>query len=302
MRRAHVPRVIALLAALAVAPASALAGSVVVLKSRPLASYDAVVAGFRAAHGEEIVELSLDSTGTDELERRVAAEHPDAVVAVGLRAALAAHVRLPRTPLVYCAVQASDHQRLAGEWATGVAAEWSPRAELNALKAAAPDVRSVAFFYDSASGSASVRSARSAARAAGLRLVEAPIGSLERLGDAARAAERGADALWMPPDATLRTPEAFRFLLDLSLASRKPLLVFSDALVHAGALVSSAPDYAQMGARAAEAVHRIQGGDRAGDIPVTRVRPVRIVVNEATAKALGRTLPAELERTAEVIR
>jgi len=292
---------VAVVVALALGPASAAAGPVLLLKSRALSSYDASVAGFRAAYGDSVVERSLETTTPAELESLVTELEPDAIVAIGLRAALTAHSRLPRTPLVYCAVQATDQHRLAGEWATGVAAEWSARAELSALKATAPEVHRVAFFHDPAAGPTMLRAARRAAREAGLTLVEVPVDSLEQLGDAARAAERSADAFWMPPDPMLANHEAFRFLLDLSLASRKPLLVFSDALVHAGALVSSAPDYTVMGARAADAVRRIQSGDRAGDIPVARLRPVRIVVNQSTARAIGRELPAELERSAEVI-
>ena len=306
MGRTHIPRVTAAVVALAVAgafgPAPARAGSVILLKTRALPTYDAVVAGFRTAYGDSALELSLETIGPEQLDSLVAAEHPDAVVAIGRRAALTIHARLPQTPLVYCAVLASDQQRLAGPSSTGVLAEWSAKAELDALEATAPGVCRVAFFYDPADGSALIRGARRAAKDAGLTLVEAPIRSLEQLGEAARKAEPAADALWMPPDATLATPEAFRFLLDLSLASRKPMLAFSDVLVHAGALVSCAPDYGVMGARVADAVRRIQAGERAGDIPVTRLRPVRVVVNQSTAQALGLTLSTELESTAEVIR
>ena len=105
----------------------------------------------------------------------------------------------------------------------------------------------------------------------------------------------------MPADPTIAASEPFRFLLKLSLEQRKPLFVFSDALVKAGALAAVTPDYAVAGAQAAEAVRRIQAGERAGDIPVARVRRTRLVVNGATARALGRELPVAVRRDGEVL-
>jgi ABC-type uncharacterized transport system substrate-binding protein len=67
-------------------------------------------------------------------------------------------------------------------------------------------------------------------------------------------------------------------------------------------MAATTPDYTAAGAQAAEAVKRIQAGERAGDIPVTGVRRTRLVVNEATAKALGRDVPVAVRRDGEVLR
>jgi ABC-type uncharacterized transport system substrate-binding protein len=98
--------------------------------------------------------------------------------------------------------------------------------------------------------------------------------------------------LWIPADPTVATPEAFRFLLELSLELRKPLLAFSESLVRSGALVAVAPDYAWMGTQAAEVVRRIRSGERAGDIGVVPLKRTHVVLNLATARALGRDLSA----------
>ena len=79
-----------------------------------------------------------------------------------------------------------------------------------------------------------------------------------------------------------------QFLLQLSLERRLPLLVFSEALVHAGALIAVAPDYAWVGGRAADLVRRIKDGARPGDLPPVPLARTRVVVNPATARALGR--------------
>jgi hypothetical protein len=48
-------------------------------------------------------------------------------------------------------------------------------------------------------------------------------------------------------------------------------------------------------------VLRIRAGERAGDIPVARARGSHLVVNEGTAKAIGRRVPDPLRGVAEVL-
>jgi putative ABC transport system substrate-binding protein len=155
-------------------------------------------------------------------------------------------------------------------------------------------------FYGRVTGAAFARRARAAAATVGIELVEVAIDDLSELADRAREAVTRADALWMPADPTVAASEPFQFLLKLSLDRRMPLFVFSDALVKAGALAAVAPDYAVAGAQAAESVRRIQAGERPGDITIASVRSTRLVVNEATARALGRELPLAVRRDAGV--
>jgi putative ABC transport system substrate-binding protein len=223
------------------------------------------------------------------------------VVAIGLRAAIFARDRLPRTPLVFCVVPNFERHELTAGWITGVSNDVPPLTELTALRAAAPDVRRVGLLYGRDRGPGPLRQARAAAAAAGLTLIEAPLADLSELPGRARDLVARVDALWMPPDPTLATPEAFRFLLELSLQARKPLLVFSEALVRAGALVAVFPDYEWVGARAADGVRRIQAGERAGDIPVVPLRQTRVILNQSTARALGRDLPPTALHGAEVL-
>jgi len=274
---------------------------VVCLRSGPLAPYEAAADGFRQAATGDVIDLSLSSTSPDQIERQLVALRPDAVVAVGLRAAIFVRDRLPRVPLVFCVVQNFEDHDLEGTWITGVSTDIAPEDELGALAAAAPDVRRVAVFFGAESGGKLARRARLAAHALGLTLEEAPVSGLADLPRAARAVSTKVDAFWMPADAVVATPEAFRFLLRFSLDSRKPLLAFSESLVRAGAFAGLSPDYNRAGALAAEAVRRIRAGERAGDIPVAHVPVGRVVVNGSTARALGREVPGPLLRRAEIL-
>jgi putative ABC transport system substrate-binding protein len=278
------------------------AGTVVLLISRSLGPYDSTAAGFRAAYRGAIREFRLEDRNPVVIERAIEALHPDAIVAVGLRASLLVRDGIPEVPLVFCAVPDPERHDLSGAWITGISTNVTAATEIEALRLFAPDVKSLGILYGTATGGAIARAARQAATAAGLRLIEGPISDLSQLPARAHQLAAEADALWMPADPAVAAPEVFRYLLELSLASHKPLLVFSEALVRAGALAAVSPDYGWVGAEAAEAVRRIQSGERPGDIPVEPLRRTRFVVNASTARALGRTAPTESSSSVEVLR
>jgi putative ABC transport system substrate-binding protein len=295
----------ALVAALLVlaAPAGrpAAAGTVVLLRSRALAPFDSVAAGFHDRYSDAVYDITLDGSDPVELIRDVSRLRPEAVVAVGLRASLFARDNFPRIPLVHTMVVDPARHDLVGAWITGISSDVPPAQSLEALHRAAPDVRRVGVVVGPAGAGGVLRQARQAARRIGIVLIEAPIPDLAALPGRARELVERVDALWLLADPTVATPEGFRFLLDLSLAHRKPLLVFAEPLVRAGAFAALCPDYGWIGERAAEAVRRIQAGERAGDIPVASLKRTRLVVNLATARAIGRTVPSDAVEAAAVV-
>lgn len=295
------PAALLLLLSAGLAPVDARAGTVIVLRSRALAAYDSAAAGFRSAYSGPILGLVLQDREPSVLRRRIAAVAPDAVVAIGLQAALFVRDQLPRMPMVFCAVQGPARDELSGPWVTGVSTDLPVSVTLDGLRTAIPEARRVAVFYGARTAAAFAQAARHAAAALGIELVGVPIGDLREFAPAAQRAADQADVLWMPADPTVAAPEPFQFLLELSIRSSKPLFVFSDALVRKGALAAVAPDYAFAGAQAAAAVRRIQAGERPGDIPVAAAGRTRLVINQATAKALGRDLSPSLRRVAEVV-
>jgi putative tryptophan/tyrosine transport system substrate-binding protein len=282
-------------------PAAGFAATVALIQSGPLAPYEQAAAAFESAFGKQVTTFMLDERNPAGLLRRVEATRPTVLVAVGLKAALFARDHLPRVPLVFCVVPNYERFDLTGGSITGVSADVPPERDLAALRSALPGVKRVGLIFGRASGATLARRARAAADAIGITLVEAPVTDLSDLQRVARDLAGRVDALWLPADPTVATPEVFRALLDLSLAQRKPLLVFSESLVRSGALVAASPDYAWMGTQVAGIVRRIQNGERAGDIGVLPLRQTRAVLNPATARALGCVVPATANSGIEVL-
>ena len=271
-----------------------------VLKSASLAPYEATVAAFAAAYRGPITVLTLDDRDPDGFANRLAASRPDVIVAVGLKAALFARDHVPRVPLVFCVVPNFERFDLVGSSITGVSTDVPVDREIAALLATAPAVRRIGMLYGTGGGDALARRARAAAQAEGVSLIAAPVAGVSELERVAHALVDQVDALWIPADPTVATPEAFRFLLQLSLEHRKPLRVFAESLVRSGALVAVSPDYSWMGARAADLVRRIQGGERAGDIAVVPLQRMHVVLNPGTAQVLGLVVPGA-SRDVEVL-
>ncbi len=302
---AHPPRagpVLALVIALGLgAPATGFAATVALIKSGTLAPYEQAAAAFSSAYPDPVSAFLLDESDPGGLLSRIRATRPAVVVAVGLKAALFARNHLPRVPLVFCVVPNYERFDLAGSSITGVSADVPPERDLAALRSALPGVKRVGLLFGRATGAALARRASAAADAAGITLVEAPVTDLSDLQRVLHDLAGRVDALWLPADPTVATPEVFQTLLELSLAHHKPLLVFSESLVRSGALVAASPDYTWMGAQAAGIVRRIRSGERAGDIGVLPLRRTHVVLNAATARALGCPVPSSAAGEIEVL-
>ena len=283
------------------AAAPAYAGGVAVLRSSDLTVYTRTVEAIRRAYHDPLREVTLADLTPDRAIERVGASNPEIVVAVGLRAAMLVRDRLPRVPMIYCMVPSPEHHDLVGSRITGVSADIPPALELALLHETAPDVKRVGVIVGRRSDDW-LRLAEPAAARLGVTLEVARVESIDQLGPRVRDLLGHVDALWMPADADVATPEAFRFAMAAALDHRLPFFTFAPALVQAGAYAAAAPDLDWVASRIVEAIRRVQSGERAGDVPSTEVRRVKLVANLSTVRALGRELPAPVLRDAELVR
>jgi len=77
-----------------------------------------------------------------------------------------------------------------------------------------------------------------------------------------------------------------------ALKHRMPTAFGLDAFVDAGGLVSYGPDIDDIWRRAAGFVDKILRGATPGDLPIEQPTKFELVVNLATARSLGVTIPA----------
>jgi putative ABC transport system substrate-binding protein len=93
-----------------------------------------------------------------------------------------------------------------------------------------------------------------------------------------------------------------RRISDLALKYRLPSVSGARVLAESGVLMTYGPNYHDAFRRAADYVDRILKGARPADLPVERSSRFELILNAATARTLGLTLPRELVvRADEVI-
>jgi putative ABC transport system substrate-binding protein len=251
----------------------------------------------------------LPTLATQLVRRKV-----DVVVAIGVAAVLAAKRASATVPVVMLDVPNALELGLVASLArpggnvTGVT---FPLAELSAkhielLKQITPRRTSVSVLWNPATPYADLarRHAEAAGRSVGLQVRSVEIrdaGHLARV-LAPVAREPGGALLVVESDWSV-TGGSRRDINVFALQERVPVIAWSRAFAAGGALMSYGPDRAEMHRLAATTVAKILQGKRPADTPVEQPTRYELVVNLATAKTIGVTIPSSvLARADEVIR
>lgn len=278
------------------------ATEIAILKSADLPYYEQAIIGFKAGlpASTTLKEYSLHGhleQGRD-IARSLRASPPDMVLAVGLKAALAAKLEIFDTPVVFCMVLNPEIYGLSASNMTGIAVRTPAEAQLSALRSVLPDRTRIGVLYDEDQSGAFVREARQAAKRHSMELVTVPISRQEEIPNALRALLPKIDVLWLIQDQLVVSESAIPFFLDSTLAAKVPLFTFSSTLVQQGALGALVVDPWAVGQQAARvSLSRLRERGPAGG----HVEPpdhVQLALNLNSAEYLGVSLNAELIRLA----
>jgi putative ABC transport system substrate-binding protein len=107
------------------------------------------------------------------------------------------------------------------------------------------------------------------------------------------------DAIMVGTDATLTVH--YPLIVELVNKSGLPAIYPWREYVEAGGLMAYGADLGEVGRRAANDVHEILNGAKAGDIPIYRPTKFELVINLNAAKALGLTIPPALLAQADEV-
>jgi putative tryptophan/tyrosine transport system substrate-binding protein len=139
---------------------------------------------------------------------------------------------------------------------------------------------------------ADMRAVQKVATTLGVEVVTLEIRRAEDIAAAFEILEVPADALYVAPDALINT---YRSRINLSaLRAKLPTMYGFREYVEAGGLMSYGSDLPEGFRRAADYVDKILRGAKAGELPVQQPTKFDLVVNMATAKSLGVSIPESL--------
>jgi putative ABC transport system substrate-binding protein len=227
----------------------------------------------------------------------------DAIVTAGTPAALAVKKATTTVPLIMVAVGDPVGTGLVPSLArpggnlTGLSSI-APDLEgkrLQLLREVVPALSHVAMFINSLNPFhvSSMRQARAAAQAMGIKLQLHDIRKSEDLDDAFAAIRKERpDALLILADRIfLHNRER---MMDFTKEQRLPNVNAYKELVEVGGLMSYGPSYEDMHKRAAIYIDKILKGAKPADLPIEQPSKFTFIVNLKSAKALGVTVPSQL--------
>jgi putative tryptophan/tyrosine transport system substrate-binding protein len=170
---------------------------------------------------------------------------------------------------------------------------------LDLLKETFPKVSRVAHLWNPDSPGDEMQTA---VTVLGLQLQSLPVRSANDFDSAFGAALRErADALITSPNPLLNTHH--KRIVDFTAKNRLPAIHSNPVFVHAGGLMSYAPDINANFRRAAIIVDKILKGAKPAELPVEQPTKFELLINLKTAKQIGLTIPPNvLARADKVIR
>jgi ABC-type uncharacterized transport system substrate-binding protein len=208
-------------------------------------------------------------------------------IAIGLNAARFARANLRAQPLVFC--QIFNYAELldgAGVW--GVESMPPLALQFSSWKALDASLHRVALIVGGAQ-QALVEQATRAAERAGIELLHVVSSSdRETLYLFKRLAPQ-VDGLWLFPDNRILSPNVIQELLGYALSHEVGALVFNDALLPWGALLSVSNTPASIARAVRGVTDRVVAGSTQGLAAVSPLTELEVTVNEGAASRLGVT-------------
>ncbi|UVT19955.1 MAG: ABC transporter substrate-binding protein [Nitrospira sp.] len=283
-----------------VAPASAHAagGEIAILKSSDLKAYNEAIEGFKVtAPGTSIYaeyDLRGDLERGKQLARTIRNSTSSLVVAVGLKAALAAQLEIVDVPILYMMILDPLKHHLTAANMAGVLLEVPMDRQFKVMRMFLPALRRIGVIYSADKTVAKLKEAESQAADHQFQVQGFPVENEKEVPQQLRSLLSESEALWFIPDSTVLTDESIRFILESAVAKRVPVVGFSSEFTRLGALLSISIDYGEVGREAGLLAKRILNGEQLPLKPIS-VHRIKITVNQKMARYLDITIPKEFD-------
>jgi putative tryptophan/tyrosine transport system substrate-binding protein len=276
---------------------------------------DATAEGFKEAMAEEgFVEgenvtyddqnAQGDMANAASIAQKFDADGVDLVFAIATPTSQAAAKATSTIPIVFAAVTAPEEAGLVQNVdapegnVTGVSDLQPVEPLFDLIERFAPDAQTVGLLYNAgeANSVVLVEAQKEVAAERGLQVVEATAASSAEVQQAAQSLVGRVDAITTVGDNTIAS--ALESVVQLSRDNQIVHIAGDTESVERGALAGYAFDYKDLGRQAGFMAAAILKGQAVADTPVEFAEDLQLSINEATAEALGLTIPEDLEAEA----
>ncbi|MBI5544653.1 MAG: hypothetical protein HY901_12245 [Deltaproteobacteria bacterium] len=255
-------------------------------------------AGARAVLGDEARVHDLADSSPEEIQARLSSDRPEAVIAVGPSAVRVAAGAAPGTPVVFLLVANAQAtaDTLAGRPVRGIALNVPPEPTLQLLRRIAPKARGLWTIYSQRASGGFVDKLQGVATAAGYSLQKTEVPDAASAARALSAPPPRVDATILLGDTVVRNAAFDQALMRLAFSRGFPVVGASRSDVRAGALFAFQLDAEALGRQAAGLARSPgKGGPESVIVPPAGSR---LVLNMATARNLGLTIPEDVRQSA----
>ena len=246
-------------------------------------------------------DLKEDLSNRTEIVDSIGAGKFTAVFAIGTQAAVLARENFPAIPLIFAFIVDPKKQGFRKEQSTGVELKVPIREQFIVLKTISRRIKRIGIIYTKDFNESLLAAARQAAQNEDLEIIAVPITSSLDLQQALTAIVGRADALWIPPDPSLNSEEAIKYIGSKSLENKIPCVGPSDRFVRFGAIFSYAVDTIETGRVAGEMANKILEGTPIARVPVQELSRPKVIINLKAASILGLDIPQNLQNAASKI-
>src|SRR5262245_32453750 len=211
-----------LLAYCAPGEAEALAAEIAILKSSSISAYDQAITGFKSTGPAGVIYSEYDVQGDLEqgrkLAKKIRASEASLLVAVGLKASLAAKLEIVDIPIVYMMILDPSKHNLTAPNMTGTLLEIPSERQFKILRAFLPELHRLGVLSNSGGNQAKLKDTIAQAAAQSFQLQTFPVDSEKDVPQQLRALLGSTDGLLLVPDSTVLTNESIGFILESALA------------------------------------------------------------------------------------
>ena len=274
-------------------PNGTYAEEVAILKSAEIGAYSEAIDAFKStlpASFQVTLEYDLqgDMARGRNLAKRIRASNANVVLAVGLKAALAAKLEILDIPVIVCLVLDPEKYGLPTSNMVGLSLQIPFEKHLKPLKTLAPRISRIGVLFDPQKTQGLLDQLQHDAKEQGITIVAVEVQGEQEVSKALKSLENKIDALWLLPDSTVLTENTLDFLISTTLEANIPVVAFSAGLVKSGAVVGSYMNYADIGHQAARLSQRL-ASDPPSDLLGTILPPDRVQqgINRKSGTYLG---------------
>ncbi|HCC47085.1 MAG TPA: hypothetical protein DEQ38_03065 [Elusimicrobia bacterium] len=268
------------------------AGDTVAVLSSASGAYMEAFSAFQAAHGGSIEYFDASR------EKPVIPPGTRTVVAFGTKAASQAYP--DSLDLVYCMAPGFflDGQARAGK-TIKISMRSSPDLLFPKLLQMQPSLKRLWIFWTSPGYATFPEDYGAAGARLELSVKVVKVESAEDLPGLLRKALGKADALWLPPDPLLISPETLMILKEFSWSNGIPLYAATKGLAREGACAAIGISFTECGSAAAAAVRDLQAGTALPGVIFTE--KLEITLNASAARHCGLQFPSKILREASYL-